>query len=201
MIRVLQRFDSVDGWADVTGDGRYNGRRWINDAVQHGATHFTVRIRLNSKYQDKYDRLFMLLDFSADELTAPRIRPDWDRAVYIESNQAKRPALLLAVDDRRQLALYEYAMPAGTTALAVLPADADKQQQSVSYAALPRYWFDLIRDQFSYLEYDGSIRMALCGQSQNGRTYSFPETGYVMSSHLNELYGKQDRLDRQSDWF
>lgn len=196
VIRVLQRFDSVDGWVDVGRNGVYNIRQCVDDHASGSqpATRFNVRVRLNPYWQGKYDWLFMELDFSAEELRANKIRPDWDCAVTVLCNQGKRQANLLAVDDKRQLALYEYAMPAGTTSLIILPADSECCRPRVSYAALPRYWFDLIRDQHNH---DVPVRMALCGQSQNGKTYTFPETGYAMSWHENV----SDMLDRQSDWF
>lgn len=84
--------------------------------------------------------------------------------VEIWVNQGMRDAVVLGTHD--DLAIAEYEMPAGTTALTVLPRDGGKNWgKSVSYRTCPKYWIKAIREGVNGWE----------GRSQTGKTYEFPK--------------------------
>ena len=109
-------------------------------------------------------------------------RQEFTIANTLWMNQADRPCRLLAIDWAGCRNLYEYDMPAGTTGLAIVNWDGIHSRQKISYSSLPRFWFDKIRDTIAHPSYGISGSWEIVGESQNGKTYSFPETGYTMET-------------------
>jgi hypothetical protein len=78
-------------------------------------------------------------------------------------NQGLRDAIVLGVHEDK--AIVEYEMPAGTTAMIVVPRDGSENWgKSVSYRTCPKYWVRAIRKGLNNWD----------GHSQTGTIYKFP---------------------------
>ena len=84
-----------------------------------------------------------------------------DMQVFV--NQGWRDAMVLGVDEG--MMIVEYEMPAGTTAMLLMPRDGSYQGKSVSYRTCPKKWINAIRLGCN----------SWTGISQTGTTYDFPE--------------------------
>ena len=109
-------------------------------------------------------------------------RQEFTIADTLRMNQANRPCRLLAIDRAGCRNLYEYDMPAGTTSLAIVNWDGTHSRQKISYSSLTRFWFDQIRITIAHPSYGIGGSWEIVGESQNGKKYSFPETGYKMET-------------------
>ena len=194
IVDVNEIFCPSLGWRDSTVSGTLPNI--LKNAKDAGCTSENIKIKKQFHPDNSHSEVGHM-DFTIAELEDGgmwRIRRNWDRLSKIESNQARRDANLIAIDRKRQLALYEYIMPAGSTALVAISPDPEKYPKSVNYRTMPKYWFDLIREQNTDTEPNDII----CGQSQKwGCYYQFPTTGYK----LEQLEYADNDDDRACFWF
>lgn len=140
---IFKRVDGLLYYAQVV-EYQLPSRTYVYSKTEAGVPGFTKAHNWQTG-ADSHGYLTLFLEHLRDDR-----KRYYKRGQFLQtwSNQAYRDAEVLVVDTERRLALCEFEMPKGTTALFVIDSYTGEEQRcNFSYRRLPKRWAKLMEEQ------------------------------------------------------